>query len=67
MENYNISVLVGEGSFGKVYKATDRKTKNTVALKILSKVKASLTAATELLTFPFVAERSQSKGLETTE
>lgn len=38
MEDYKISVLVGEGSFGKVYKAIDRKSKNTVALKILSKV-----------------------------
>uniref|UniRef100_A0A336MIK8 non-specific serine/threonine protein kinase n=1 Tax=Culicoides sonorensis TaxID=179676 RepID=A0A336MIK8_CULSO len=37
MENYQISVLVGEGSFGKVYKATEKKTKNVVALKILSK------------------------------
>lgn len=38
MENYSISHLVGEGSFGKVYKATEKSTKNTVALKILSKV-----------------------------
>lgn len=38
MENYNISHLVGEGSFGKVYKAIEKSTQNIVALKILSKV-----------------------------
>ncbi|XP_055632962.1 serine/threonine-protein kinase fused [Toxorhynchites rutilus septentrionalis] len=37
MEKYTISNLVGEGSFGKVYKAVDKDSKVTVALKIISK------------------------------
>lgn len=41
MDKYAISNLVGEGSFGKVYKAIDKQTKTTVALKIISKVSIS--------------------------
>lgn len=37
MENYTILSLKGEGSFGKVYKATDKASKKVVALKVLSK------------------------------
>ncbi|XP_019545610.2 serine/threonine-protein kinase fused [Aedes albopictus] len=37
MDKYAISNLVGEGSFGKVYKAIDKQSKTTVALKIISK------------------------------
>lgn len=39
MDKYAISNLVGEGSFGKVYKAIDKQSKTTVALKIISKVR----------------------------
>lgn len=39
MDKYSISNLVGEGSFGKVYKAIDKQNKTTVALKIISKVR----------------------------
>lgn len=64
MENYKISVLVGEGSFGKVYKATDRKTKDTVALKILSKVSDDVKVSIYVpdFLFPFIlAENTKSK------
>uniref|UniRef100_A0A2M4AE33 non-specific serine/threonine protein kinase n=1 Tax=Anopheles triannulatus TaxID=58253 RepID=A0A2M4AE33_9DIPT len=37
MEKYAISNLIGEGSFGKVYKAVDKSTKVTVAVKIINK------------------------------
>lgn len=37
-ENYKILNLIGEGSFGKVFKAAENDTKNVVALKILVKV-----------------------------
>ncbi|XP_058811585.1 serine/threonine-protein kinase fused isoform X2 [Topomyia yanbarensis] len=37
MDKYAINNLVGEGSFGKVYKAINKDTKTTVALKIISK------------------------------
>uniref|UniRef100_A0A8D8EUV9 non-specific serine/threonine protein kinase n=2 Tax=Culex pipiens TaxID=7175 RepID=A0A8D8EUV9_CULPI len=37
MDKYAINNLVGEGSFGKVYKAIDKESKTTVALKIISK------------------------------
>ncbi len=38
MENYSIITLIGEGSYGKVFKATENESKNTVALKIILKV-----------------------------
>lgn len=38
MEKYAVSKLIGEGSFGRVYKATDISTKDTVALKVIGKV-----------------------------
>lgn len=37
-ENYKILHLIGEGSFGKVFKAAENGTKTVVALKILKKV-----------------------------
>lgn len=37
-QNYKILHLIGEGSFGKVFKAAEVDTQNTVALKILLKV-----------------------------
>ncbi|XP_055587389.1 serine/threonine-protein kinase fused [Uranotaenia lowii] len=37
MDKYAIRELIGEGSFGKVYKADNEETKTTVALKIISK------------------------------
>ena len=36
-ENYLITELIGRGGMGSVYKATDNKTGNTVAVKILDK------------------------------
>lgn len=38
MEKYAGSKLIGEGSFGRVYKATNIETKETVALKVIGKV-----------------------------
>lgn len=38
MEKYAVSKLIGEGSFGRVYKATNISTKETVALKVIGKV-----------------------------
>ncbi|XP_058119247.1 serine/threonine-protein kinase fused isoform X1 [Anopheles ziemanni] len=37
MEKYALSNLIGEGSFGKVYKAVDKTSKSIVALKIINK------------------------------
>uniref|UniRef100_A0A182NN30 non-specific serine/threonine protein kinase n=1 Tax=Anopheles dirus TaxID=7168 RepID=A0A182NN30_9DIPT len=37
MEKYVLSDLIGEGSFGKVYKAVDKTTATIVALKIINK------------------------------
>lgn len=39
LKNFKILNLIGEGSFGKVFKAVDNETKTVVALKILTKVK----------------------------
>lgn len=39
MEKYAVSKLIGEGSFGRVYKATNISTKETVALKVIGKVR----------------------------
>lgn len=38
-QNYKILHLIGEGSFGKVFKAAENETQNVVALKILLKVR----------------------------
>jgi serine/threonine protein kinase len=37
-QNYKIISLIGNGSFGKVFKATELDTQNVVALKVLNKV-----------------------------
>lgn len=36
--NFKLLSLIGEGSFGKVFKAAENETKNVVALKVLTKV-----------------------------
>lgn len=36
--NYEVFNLIGEGSFGKVYKARCRRTNRVVAYKVISKV-----------------------------
>lgn len=41
-ENYKILHLIGEGSFGKVFKAVEADSKSVVALKILIKVSLGL-------------------------
>lgn len=38
MEKYCELIRIGEGSFGRVYKATEVATKKTVALKVITKV-----------------------------
>lgn len=47
MDKYAINNLVGEGSFGKVYKAIDKESKTTVALKIISKVSSARIGVSE--------------------
>lgn len=49
MDKYAINNLVGEGSFGKVYKAIDKESKTTVALKIISKVSSARIEVDELI------------------
>lgn len=38
MDKYSDLSRIGEGSFGRVYKATEIATKKTVALKVITKV-----------------------------
>ena len=38
MNKYVLSDLIGEGSFGKVYKAVEKASGDTVAIKIINKV-----------------------------
>ena len=38
MERYTISTLIGEGSFGRVFKGEDKQTGEVVALKLIPKV-----------------------------
>lgn len=38
MDRYSKIGRIGEGSFGKVYKATDKTTKDIVALKVIQTV-----------------------------
>lgn len=39
MDAYKVISLVGEGSFGRVFKAKRRDTKEVVALKVIRKVR----------------------------
>lgn len=39
MENYSIISMVGKGSFGRVYMASEISTASIVALKVIVKVK----------------------------
>lgn len=38
MDRFQIKTIVGEGSFGKVYKAVEKTTDAIVALKVIGKV-----------------------------
>lgn len=38
MNRYTVSSLIGEGSFGRVYKATRKEDEQIVAIKVISKV-----------------------------
>lgn len=42
MENYEILGMVGEGSFGRVYKAKRKENNETVAVKVIRKVNRPL-------------------------
>lgn len=42
MNRYTVNSLIGEGSFGRVYKATRKDDVQTVAIKIISKVNKNL-------------------------
>ena len=35
IENYCLEMVIGEGEFGKVYKAKNQKTEQTVAIKVI--------------------------------
>lgn len=35
IENYCLEQVIGEGEFGKVYKATNERTDQTVAIKVI--------------------------------
>ena len=39
MNRYTVSSLIGEGSFGRVYKATRKDDDQVVAIKVISKVR----------------------------
>ena len=47
MDRYKVLEMIGEGSFGRVFKATERSTGATVALKLIPKVKADRTEKDE--------------------
>ncbi len=42
IEQYHMDVLLGEGGFGKVFKAIHKKTKEIVAVKVLD-ISSSIT------------------------
>jgi fused-like protein len=48
MENYDVLGLVGEGSFGRVYKAKYHRTDEIVAIKIIRKVRTIGTVTLKL-------------------
>lgn len=50
-QNYKILHLIGQGSFGKVFKASDIEAKTDVALKILIKVSLELRVLLEKLKY----------------
>lgn len=39
IENYLLEEVIGTGSYGKVYRAVDKTTKEVVAIKIMNKEK----------------------------
>lgn len=39
MNRYTVSALIGEGSFGRVYKAVRKEDAQVVAIKVISKVR----------------------------
>ena len=51
MDKYNIEDLIGEGSFGRVFRATVKPTENVVAMKIISKVGQSAWNQNKLWSF----------------
>jgi serine/threonine protein kinase len=42
MDKYQVEEMIGEGSFGRVFKATSRATGDPVALKLIPKVYKSV-------------------------
>jgi serine/threonine protein kinase len=62
MENYNILHLIGQGSFGKVFKASEISTQNVVALKILVKVNKNVNFSKMFLKYYFFSAEDQRKN-----
>lgn len=60
MDKYSDLSRIGEGSFGRVYKATENATKKTVALKVITKVRAPFSLSVSpvvIFIFPFAARK----------
>lgn len=54
MDKYSDLSRIGEGSFGRVYKATEIATKKTVALKVITKVRLSIFLRLVITRFPLL-------------
>jgi serine/threonine protein kinase len=52
MDKYQVHEMIGEGSYGRVFKATCRATGNPVALKLIPKVRYSASLLFEVYTRP---------------
>jgi serine/threonine-protein kinase ULK/ATG1 len=50
IENYVLDIIVGEGEFGRVYKAVNEKTNQTVAIKIIKVEKFKMSPKLEEFT-----------------